>query len=99
MYNALLTYFQNVRNRKRGRCGDCQGCTEQEDCGTCINCKDKPGRKKQCCVKRKCKYKPSHPINFNLFIFKQAHNLLKEQKQMTLLHFPWNLETQLPSRR
>ena len=31
----------------------------------CINCKDKPkfggpGRKKQCCVKRKCKYESSH---------------------------------------
>ena len=59
----LCTYiFHNaVGTRKRGKCGDCQGCTEQHDCGTCINCKDKPkfggpGRKKQCCIKRKCKY-------------------------------------------
>ncbi len=67
----ILTCFHNIGNRKRGRCGDCQGCTEQEDCGTCINCKDKPkfggpGRKKQCCVKRKCKREPSQ--YFDIFI-------------------------------
>ena len=54
--------FHNVAGtRKKSRCGGCQGCTEQQDCGTCINCKDKPkfggpGRKKQYCVKCKCKY-------------------------------------------
>lgn len=43
--------------RKR-RCQQCHGCLAQ-DCGNCNNCKDKPkfggpGRKKQCCIKRKC---------------------------------------------
>ena len=43
---------------RRGRCGHCQGCTQQ-NCGYCTNCKDMKkfgglGRKKKACVKRKC---------------------------------------------
>ena len=43
--------------RKR-RCNQCHGCLAI-DCGNCSNCKDKPkfggpGRKKQCCITRKC---------------------------------------------
>lgn len=32
---------QEVKEHKRLRCGLCSGCTRQ-DCGLCINCKDKP---------------------------------------------------------
>ena len=37
------------------RCGRCKGCHFQKDCGTCINCLDKPkfggpNTKRQCCV-------------------------------------------------
>ena len=44
--------------KKRKRCGTCLGCMSA-DCGQCTFCVDKPkyggpGRKKQCCVKRKC---------------------------------------------
>ena len=43
---------------KRKRCGSCKGCNS-DDCGTCLYCQDKPkfggpGKKKQCCEKRKC---------------------------------------------
>ncbi|XP_061919170.1 histone-lysine N-methyltransferase 2B isoform X3 [Entelurus aequoreus] len=41
------------------RCGVCKGCHHEEDCGTCINCLDKPkfggpNTKRQCCVYKKC---------------------------------------------
>ncbi|XP_067111823.1 histone-lysine N-methyltransferase 2B [Osmerus mordax] len=41
------------------RCGRCKGCHFKKDCGTCINCLDKPkfggpNTKRQCCVYRKC---------------------------------------------
>ncbi|XP_068097971.1 histone-lysine N-methyltransferase 2B isoform X2 [Hyperolius riggenbachi] len=41
------------------RCGTCRGCNITEDCGECVNCKDKtkfggPNTKKQCCVYRRC---------------------------------------------
>ncbi|XP_075047677.1 histone-lysine N-methyltransferase 2B isoform X2 [Mixophyes fleayi] len=41
------------------RCGECKGCSVMEDCGKCVNCKDKtkfggPNTKKQCCVYRRC---------------------------------------------
>ena len=54
MYTAEKTYSE----RKRKRCGMCIGCTNA-DCGQCTFCLDKPkfggpGRKKQCCKKRKC---------------------------------------------
>uniref|UniRef100_A0A803KLM4 [histone H3]-lysine(4) N-methyltransferase n=1 Tax=Xenopus tropicalis TaxID=8364 RepID=A0A803KLM4_XENTR len=44
---------------RMGRCGTCKGCLVQDDCGKCINCKDKtkfggPNTKKQCCVFRQC---------------------------------------------
>ena len=43
---------------KRRRCGWCTGCNT-DDCGVCQYCQDKPkfggpGKKKQCCEKRKC---------------------------------------------
>ncbi|KAG8433656.1 hypothetical protein GDO86_012126 [Hymenochirus boettgeri] len=44
---------------RMGRCGVCKGCLVQDDCGKCVNCKDKtkfggPNTKKQCCVFRSC---------------------------------------------
>lgn len=44
--------------KKRSRCGSCTGC-KAADCQICPMCLDKPkyggpGKKKQCCVKRKC---------------------------------------------
>ena len=44
--------------KKRKRCGTCSGCTG-EDCKACKFCKDNPryggpGKKKQCCVHRRC---------------------------------------------
>ncbi|XP_036410988.1 histone-lysine N-methyltransferase 2B-like isoform X2 [Megalops cyprinoides] len=41
------------------RCGRCKGCLHEDDCGKCINCKDKPkfggpNTKRQCCVHKKC---------------------------------------------
>ncbi|XP_061531055.1 histone-lysine N-methyltransferase 2B isoform X1 [Phycodurus eques] len=41
------------------RCGVCKGCNHEEDCGTCINCLDKPkfggpNTKRQCCVYKRC---------------------------------------------
>jgi hypothetical protein len=43
---------------KKKKCGTCSAC-KSSDCGTCQFCRDKPkfggpGRKKKCCVKRKC---------------------------------------------
>ena len=48
--------------KKRKRCGTCPGCVA-EDCQKCPMCLDKPkyggkGKKKQCCVKRRCSGKP-----------------------------------------
>ncbi len=59
MWIYLQVYFLLVGSRKRARCGNCDGCQQSEDCGACSNCLDKikfggPGRKKQCCAKRKC---------------------------------------------
>ena len=56
--NLTLLWFIGNK-RKRTRCGDCDGCQISEDCGTCPNCLDKPkfggpGKKKQCCIKKKC---------------------------------------------
>lgn len=47
-----------MKGVKRKRCGSCPGCL-QTDCGSCVFCKDKPkfggpGKRKQCCEKRKC---------------------------------------------
>ncbi|XP_018427197.1 PREDICTED: histone-lysine N-methyltransferase 2B [Nanorana parkeri] len=44
---------------RMARCGKCKGCNVMEDCGRCVNCKDKtkfggPNTKKQCCVYRRC---------------------------------------------
>ncbi|XP_054639203.1 histone-lysine N-methyltransferase 2A isoform X2 [Dunckerocampus dactyliophorus] len=41
------------------RCGVCKGCNHEDDCGTCINCLDKPkfggpNTKRQCCVYKRC---------------------------------------------
>ncbi|XP_077577695.1 histone-lysine N-methyltransferase 2B isoform X2 [Stigmatopora nigra] len=41
------------------RCGVCKGCNHEEDCGSCINCLDKPkfggpNTKRQCCVYKRC---------------------------------------------
>jgi len=45
---------------RSSRCGTCTSCL-QPDCGSCINCMDKPkfggpGIKKQACSRRKCMY-------------------------------------------
>lgn len=45
--------------KRRVRCGECDGC-KRKDCGKCVNCLDKKkfngqGRKKQCCIERRCK--------------------------------------------
>jgi len=45
---------------RRKRCGVCEVC-QQPDCGKCKSCRDMvkfggPGRKKQCCVERRCPY-------------------------------------------
>ncbi|XP_072282353.1 histone-lysine N-methyltransferase 2B isoform X2 [Pyxicephalus adspersus] len=44
---------------RMARCGTCKGCNVMEDCGKCVNCKDKtkfggPNTKKQCCMYRRC---------------------------------------------
>ncbi|XP_063798252.1 histone-lysine N-methyltransferase 2B isoform X2 [Pseudophryne corroboree] len=44
---------------RMARCGECKGCNVTDDCGKCVNCKDKtkfggPNTKKQCCVNRRC---------------------------------------------
>ena len=57
----LLNIFDiepTLTGRKRKRCGHCTAC-KASDCGQCRSCKDMmkfggPGRKKQCCQKRKC---------------------------------------------
>ncbi|XP_028978530.2 histone-lysine N-methyltransferase 2A isoform X2 [Esox lucius] len=41
------------------RCGSCQGCLHEDDCGTCFNCLDKPkfggpNTRRQCCVLKRC---------------------------------------------
>ncbi|XP_035650950.1 histone-lysine N-methyltransferase 2B-like isoform X1 [Oncorhynchus keta] len=41
------------------RCGSCQGCLHEGDCGTCFNCLDKPkfggpNTRRQCCVLKRC---------------------------------------------
>ncbi|XP_076016835.1 histone-lysine N-methyltransferase 2B isoform X2 [Genypterus blacodes] len=41
------------------RCGVCDGCNHEDDCGRCINCLDKPkfggpNTKRQCCVYKRC---------------------------------------------
>ena len=50
--------FINFIGVKRKRCGSCNGCMAT-DCGGCGNCRDKKkfggaGKKKQCCLKRRC---------------------------------------------
>ncbi|XP_074837483.1 histone-lysine N-methyltransferase 2B [Carettochelys insculpta] len=47
------------KKNRMTRCGKCKGCLRLQDCGTCVNCLDKPkfggpNTKKQCCVYRKC---------------------------------------------
>jgi hypothetical protein len=57
----MINYFK-IGPKTRGRaCGKCSGC-KKDDCGECANCLDKPerggpGRRKQRCKKRECKYK------------------------------------------
>ena len=46
-----------ITGKKRQQCDTCLGCT-RNDCGECRFCKDKPkfggpGKKKQCCEKRR----------------------------------------------
>ena len=47
-----------VIETKRQRCNQCANCLAK-DCGQCVFCKDKvkfggQGRKKQCCIQRRC---------------------------------------------
>lgn len=49
---------QSNRKRRRGRCGQCDGC-QRKDCGECITCKDMKkfggaGRLKKACKQRIC---------------------------------------------
>jgi len=60
--SVLLFIITFTVGKKRKRCGHCSGCT-QEDCGSCKCCLDMRkfggnGKKKQCCVKRRC----LHPV-------------------------------------
>ena len=55
-------------SRKRTKCGNCNGCQQIYDCGTCSNSLDKtnyggPGRKTQCCTKKKCMLGTQNPIS------------------------------------
>uniref|UniRef100_A0A8C0GDT4 [histone H3]-lysine(4) N-methyltransferase n=1 Tax=Chelonoidis abingdonii TaxID=106734 RepID=A0A8C0GDT4_CHEAB len=52
-------HHHSGKKNRMTRCGKCKGCLKLQDCGTCINCLDKPkfggpNTKKQCCVYRKC---------------------------------------------
>ena len=55
----ILLIIANILLEKRiGRCGLCDGCVAQ-NCGKCIYCHDMKcfggtGRKKKCCIHRKC---------------------------------------------
>ena len=56
MYN--LHTEQSTRKRRRGRCGQCDGC-QRKDCGECTTCKDMrkfggEGRLKKECKQRVC---------------------------------------------
>ena len=49
---------KNIASQRRVRCGQCDGC-KRKDCGSCVQCLDKKkfsgqGKKKQCCIHRKC---------------------------------------------
>ena len=55
------------KKKHRSSCGDCLGCTRDEDCGECDLCLDKPkfggpGTKKQRCELRRCEFKNSTNI-------------------------------------
>jgi len=56
--HLTLNIFMVTANRKRTRCGECNGC-KQSNCGNCSECLDMkefggPGRKKKACSMRKC---------------------------------------------
>ncbi|XP_028819501.1 uncharacterized protein kmt2ba isoform X2 [Denticeps clupeoides] len=49
----------NSRGNRSRRCLRCKGCVQEEDCGRCINCLDKPkfggpNTKRQCCIYKRC---------------------------------------------
>lgn len=59
--------YQKIQPRKsfKVRCKRCKGCLLQQDCGQCVDCKDKPrfggqGTRKQQCKKRQCR-NPTYP--------------------------------------
>ena len=61
---------------KRRRCGSCSAC-QCPDCGTCVFCKDKPkfggpGRRKQCCERKKCQQLCSLPTPKKSCLDKQS---------------------------
>ena len=91
--------FHN-RYIKRKCCGHCNGC-QAEDCGICKYCIDNPrfggpGRKKQCCVTRKCTNMKSTSPNQASEIYQWsiqlrehlAHLLLPQGTNCSLLHLP-----------
>ena len=48
----------NTGTKRARRCGECSPC-KRDDCGECVYCVDMkkfggPGRKKKCCLKRRC---------------------------------------------
>ena len=58
-YSVIAEFVvQSKGSSKRSRC-NCSGCQQSDDCVTCSICLDKtklggPGRKKQCCTRKKC---------------------------------------------
>ncbi len=53
-----LPIDNQMKRKKRRRCGDCDGCVANE-CGKCVFCLDMTrfggiGKKKKCCINRQC---------------------------------------------
>ncbi|XP_065920475.1 uncharacterized protein [Dysidea avara] len=59
----------NTQRKRSRRCGECIGCTSV-DCQKCSACQDMvkyggPGKKKQCCVNRRCVVTEQHKCSYN----------------------------------
>ena len=53
---SVCDYHTNGQKRRRTAC---KNCTRRDDCGTCVNCSDKPrfggrGVRKQACIQKTC---------------------------------------------
>ncbi|KAF5895846.1 histone-lysine N-methyltransferase 2B-like isoform X3, partial [Clarias magur] len=56
---ARPVYRHRGFNLRQRRCFNCKGCCQEEDCGTCVFCLDKPkyggpNKKRQSCIHKKC---------------------------------------------